>query len=375
MEPTPTTLAGPFGIQADNCTDPSFNNCTVLRNHTDHEDDDRIGTAGNKAMTVINILLYSAVFVCGTLGNGAVVWVAGFRMKRSPVTVYFLSLAAVDFTFVATLPLLITLLVHHHWPFDHTACKVLPSFIIFNMYASVYLLSAISLDRYFAVVQPILALRIRSTGVAWVVCAVSLCAAALSTLPSFLYREVIEDDIGLSWCMVNYGEEEDVIMVAVGVFTLLAGFLLPLVAICFCYMCVVHKMRSMSRVHTSRRARSVRLIAAVVAAFFVCWFPYHILVVVKLVPIESEEAFHHLMDTMNFLQPLAVGIAITNSCVNPFLYVFVGREFRKTLLRSSPILRQLEAALGEEASGGSALSQQGTKSSSDSGQMSQVHQL
>uniref|UniRef100_A0A8B9ICZ8 G-protein coupled receptors family 1 profile domain-containing protein n=1 Tax=Anser brachyrhynchus TaxID=132585 RepID=A0A8B9ICZ8_9AVES len=40
------------------------------------------------------------ICLCGLVGNGAVLWLLGFRIRRNPITVYILNLAVADFTFL-----------------------------------------------------------------------------------------------------------------------------------------------------------------------------------------------------------------------------------------------------------------------------------
>ena len=40
------------------------------------------------------------ISLCGLVGNGAVLWLLGCRIRRNPITVYVLNLAVADFTFL-----------------------------------------------------------------------------------------------------------------------------------------------------------------------------------------------------------------------------------------------------------------------------------
>ncbi|XP_013808894.2 mas-related G-protein coupled receptor member H-like [Apteryx mantelli] len=88
---------------------------------------------------------------CGLVGNGAVLWVLGFCIRRNPITVYILNLAFADFTFL--LSMLTSALLNI---LENISCSPsefliylrplwLLSFCAYNM--GLYLLTAISVER------------------------------------------------------------------------------------------------------------------------------------------------------------------------------------------------------------------------------------
>ncbi|XP_014383299.1 C3a anaphylatoxin chemotactic receptor-like, partial [Alligator sinensis] len=109
--------------------------------------------------------------ILGVLGNGAVIWVTGVEMKRTVNTVWFLNLAVADLLCCLALPFLAMPLIRdHHWALGSFPCKLLPSLTILNMFASVFVLTAISADRCALVTLPIWCQNHRSARLAWAVC-------------------------------------------------------------------------------------------------------------------------------------------------------------------------------------------------------------
>ena len=96
---------------------------------------------------IMSAVIVSVVCVLGVVGNGVVIWVTAFRMKRTVSTVWYLNLAVADFLVTASLPLQITKYALVRWPFGWFMCKMDGVFFHMNMYSSIYTLVVISVDR------------------------------------------------------------------------------------------------------------------------------------------------------------------------------------------------------------------------------------
>ena len=47
--------------------------------------------------SISSLVIFILVFIIGIPGNGLVIWVAGLKMKRSVIIIWFLNLAVADF--------------------------------------------------------------------------------------------------------------------------------------------------------------------------------------------------------------------------------------------------------------------------------------
>ncbi|KAM3921898.1 chemerin-like receptor 1 [Leptodactylus fuscus] len=302
----------------------------------------------------LSIIIYSIAFLLGTTGNGLVIWIAGFRMKRTVNTVWFLNLAIADFIFTFFLPLSIAYTaLGFDWPFGTLLCKLNSTVAFLNLFASVFLLTIISADRCVSIVRPVWAQNHRTTRLAIAIAmAIWLLAFCLCS-PYLAFRDTITDnETNVTHCYNNYAFSTDFddlevvalrsmrhqVMISV---RFLFGFLLPFGLILVFYSLMALKLR---RSHLSWSSRPFKVMATVVVAFFICWFPYHILSVLEVV-------MHHwdnktLKSAVLIGSPLATSLAFFNSCLNPFLYVFLGRDFKESLRRS--ILLAFESAFSEE---------------------------
>uniref|UniRef100_A0A8C8SD04 G-protein coupled receptors family 1 profile domain-containing protein n=1 Tax=Pelusios castaneus TaxID=367368 RepID=A0A8C8SD04_9SAUR len=160
------------------------------------------GASLQGAMHVVSMVIYSIAFVLGVTGNGLVIFIIGFRMKRTVNTIWFLNLAVADFIFTFFLPLGIAYVaLGFHWPFGRALCKINTAVAFLNMFASVFLLTVISADhRCISVVCPVWAQNHRTPRLAtlvaltvWVV-ALALCSPNIyfrHTAPSYHNKTII----------------------------------------------------------------------------------------------------------------------------------------------------------------------------------------
>ncbi|KAJ6663809.1 hypothetical protein lerEdw1_009888 [Lerista edwardsae] len=305
------------------------------------------------AMRMLSVAVYSLAFLLGVVGNGLVIFVTGFRMKRTVNTVWFLNLAVADFVFTFFLPLSAAYMaLDFHWPFGKALCKLNSAVAFLNMFASVFLLTVISMDRCVSVMYPVWGQNYRSPRLAsMVVVGVWVAAVALSS-PYLAFRDTRPSDLveNTTHCYNNFalsddfqsseaaelGERRHQVMVLT---RFVVGFLVPFSIILFCYGIITAKLKGN---RLTRSGRPFKIMVAVVLAFFICWFPYHVF---SFLEMSVTMVTPWLQTVLVVGIPLASGLAYLNSCLNPFLYVFVGQDFREKLRMS--VLAAFESAFSE----------------------------
>ncbi|XP_067323371.1 proto-oncogene Mas-like [Anolis sagrei] len=95
----------------------------------------------------------------GLLGNGMVIWLLGFHMKRNPFTTYILNLSIADFgvlVFLISTAALVMSMVQYNGINIHSIFFLIFLELFFFTYsASQYILTAISIDRSVAILFPL----------------------------------------------------------------------------------------------------------------------------------------------------------------------------------------------------------------------------
>ncbi|XP_032626668.1 C5a anaphylatoxin chemotactic receptor 1-like [Chelonoidis abingdonii] len=296
----------------------------------------------------VSLVLYSLVFLLGVPGNAAVIWVTGFGMKRTVNTIWFLYLAVADLLCCLALPFLAVPVARgNRWELGDFACKLLPSLTILNMFASVLLLMAISVDRCALVTRPIWCQNHRTTRLAWGLSGAAWLLALLMTLPTLIFRTTRTKEFSDKvMCVLEYARVasyQTTVEVSVATFRFAAGFLVPFVVIATCYGLVLARVRGSCLV---RWHRPTVVVLVVIVSFFVCWLPYHVVGMI-LASYTPSARLYKLADTT---QPLVVSLAYVNSCLNPIIYVGMGWGFWGLVKsRLADVLQEEGAALGGEA--------------------------
>ena len=296
------------------------------------------------AFDLILFIMYCLVFVLGGLGNGAVIWVTGFRLKKSINAIWFLNLAVSDFLFVVFLPLTVTdEVMGGRWPFGSFMCKLNYSVDILTMYTSAYVLVAISVDRCVAVVWPVWAQNHRSVRKAsYASLGVWALSLTLSTPGFILIDTRTFQNSTISYCYINPSNDEGPLaeveqrrhqIWAWDLSRLLLGLVVPLSIIVSC-LAVVWRKNSLAGSHLGH---PLKITAAVVTAYFLCWAPFHIMTFIP----------KHSISEMAMLF-IAVSLMLLSRCVNPLLYVLMGQGKGKGC---KPVLKVLESVFAEEEPG------------------------
>ncbi|XP_078713401.1 apelin receptor A-like [Lampetra fluviatilis] len=379
LHSTSPTSSAPLSPSASPSSSSSFNETSTASGSSNHTSSgfpydynygyDTVGTEcdyseWNVTPTLIPIV-YSLVFVCGLVGNGLVVWtIARLKTRKRNTDLYIASLASADLVFVLTLPLWAAYTaLDYHWPFGGFLCTLSSCVSMLNMYASIFCLTCLSLDRYVAVVCSLRSHSFRTARVTKALLAgvwtfsslMALFTAALATTKTIAEDRADADDVsyddddgygasgGRVVCVVEYsslgsnGEmSPDWWNAMAGLFHTSASFVLPEVVMIYCYACIMAKIQNHFthvRRESDKRRRLLRTIFNLVLTFTVCWLPFHAVKVTNALVHFGVLPTRCGLERFIFVGlPYTVSLAYVNSCLNPFLYAYFDPHFRSTCL-------------------------------------------
>lgn len=280
---------------------------------------------------------YFIIFIIGLIGNGAVMAIMCYLHLKSVPDVYIFNLALADFLFVVTLPLwAISMLFHYNWPFGSVMCIICAVLAALNMYASIFFITCMSIDRYHGIVHTMKSLKTRTVGYARKLSVFIWFLAFLASIPTIIFRRNYYSELRKSFsCTMRYPHNTTAEWGAgMDLMKNTVGFIIPFLFQGVFYFLIYKNLHSSrSQIKKERQSKALRLVLSVVLAFLLCWLPFQLVtfirVLMRLKIITDCETIGNIQTAL----PITISIAYANSCINPILYCFVGGRFRKCLLK------------------------------------------
>ncbi|KAE8752645.1 Periviscerokinin Receptor [Frankliniella occidentalis] len=316
-------------------------------------------------------VIYVVIFVTGVIGNVAVCVVIVRNASMHTATNYYLFSLAVSDLALLLLGLPYELSVYwqqYPWTYGEVLCKFRALVSEMTSYTSVLTIVAFSLERYLAICHPLQSYRmsglrraVRIIAVLWIVSFVA--ALPFSVLSTVHYLEwpigsgLLAPESAFCAMLDSYMVYET---------SSLLFFLLPMLVMVVIYGRIGSKIRSRGRhslgkrvegtMHgetkqTQTRKAIIRMLSAVVIAFFLCWAPFHSQ---RLVYLYGQD-LPHFAEINAWLYYVTGVLYFFGSTVNPILYNLMSVKyrmaFRETLCGSlSPSAAAARGGFREQSS-------------------------
>ncbi|XP_053610947.1 neuropeptide CCHamide-1 receptor-like [Plodia interpunctella] len=297
--------------------------------------------------TYIVPIIFALIFVIGVVGNGTLVavFVRHKAMRNVPNT-YILSLALADLLVIITcVPFTSIVYTIESWPWGATVCRLSEAAKDVSIGVSVFTLTALSADRYFAIVDPLR--KLHATGgskratrltVATAI-GIWILAGILATpayMGSYVRTFVVNPTTQFLVCYpypVDWGEKYPPTMVLI---RFLVYYSLPLAVIALFYVLMArHLVLSTQNMPgemqgTQRQMRARRKVALTVLAFVLvfaaCFLPSHVFMMWFYYCPTAEEDYN---GWWHGLRIVGFCLSFLNSCVNPIALYCTSGIFRK----------------------------------------------
>lgn len=282
---------------------------------------------------IVKLFFYAIIFLISVIGNTLVCIVIVRRHRMRTVTnCFILNLAVADLAITCIcIPFDIPVQENNYkWPYGSLLCKLLYPLQTMAMFASIFTLMAVSLNRYWAIVYPLQNQMSKRHAKGFI--SVIWLLSALVTLPYILVLRLDEETVSCEehWPVnVNYRK-------AYTLSLFLVQYVVPLTVITLVYLKIAREMRKcikkrktscinrdLSKSHQIERKRVVRMLIVVTALFAVCVLPNNIMWL--WLDFGNGEEYEHFWDVVAVTNI----ILFANSAANPIAYTICHDNFRE----------------------------------------------
>lgn len=192
---------------------------------------------GIGADNFITLLVFGLIFTLGVLGNSMVITVLA-RSKpgkpRSTTNIFILNLSIADLSYLLfCIPFQSTIYMMPTWVLGAFICKFIHYFFTVSMLVSIFTLSAMSVDRYVAIVHARKSCSIRVARHALIGVLVIWILSLAMAAPVMHHQNLFQRGENSTYCWEVWPDhtQKKVYVVCTFVF----GYVLPLLLISFCY--------------------------------------------------------------------------------------------------------------------------------------------
>lgn len=283
------------------------------------------GALGDLAATGAIGAVLLAMGAAGVAGN-VYALVATRRLPRAcaPMRVYVVNLALADLLYLLSIPFVVSTYVTREWHFGDVGCRVLFSLDLLTMHASIFTLTVMSRERCAAVLRPLDAVR-RSRGHRKALALGTWLLALLLALPMTLAVRLVRRG-HKSLCLPAWGPSTHRAYLTLLFGTSIVG---PGVAIGLLYVRLARAYWRSQRAafpHTRRlpNPRVLGLILGIVLLFWACFLPFWTWQLLA----QYRGAAPLAPRSSRIVNYLTTCLTYGNSCVNPFLYTLLSRNYR-----------------------------------------------
>ncbi|XP_015790474.1 tachykinin-like peptides receptor 86C [Tetranychus urticae] len=288
---------------------------------------------------VIWSIVFGLMILVAMVGNTTVIWiVTGHRKMRTVTNVFLLNLTIADLimaTFNGVFNFVYML--HSHWPFGQTYCKINNFIANVTVASSVFTITATSIDRYIAVVHPLKPRMTKHQVMLIIIMVWSL--AALLSLPNLLYSELFtipfQDGGYRVVCILVWPDGyagQSTLDYLYNLTFLAITYVIPMISLIITYSLMsrvlwgskgIGEETDIQRESIRSKQKVARMLIALVVLFAICWLPYHAYFLYSY-------HYPHINQSViiQHIYLFSYWLAMSNSMYNPLVYYWMNKRFR-----------------------------------------------
>ena len=276
--------------------------------------------------------LYGIIFLVSVVGNSLVCVVITRRRRMRTVTnLFVLNLAISDLAITCIcIPFDIPVQENiYRWPYGGFLCKILYPLQTLAMFASIFTLTAVSANRFWAIIYPLRKQMSKVHATATIIAIWLLCV--LLTVP---YMLVLRLDAETRQCVEEWPGTRYRKIYTASLFVL--QYLLPLTVITVAYLGIGLELRTstvgkntptlhavLDKAHRNEARKVVRMLIVVTLLFAICVLPNNVMWL--WLDFGSGGEYEHFWDVVAVTNI----VLFANSAANPVAYTICHEKFRE----------------------------------------------
>ncbi|XP_077977702.1 high-affinity lysophosphatidic acid receptor-like [Glandiceps talaboti] len=293
------------------------------------------------AILMIIMILFSV------LGNSIVCLIVYQKpAMRSAINLLLANLAFADIMIALTsMPFALVTIITTDWVFGDVMCQITAFFHALFSFEAVYILTSISIDRFFIIVRRKDKLNPNR---AKILIGTSWLFSCLISIPPVFGWSGYTFEVGRAQCMLE--KPENVADAIYAILQVLCLFYLPCLLMAYSYLCILNTVRRNScrvqnhpeslsvsqanklgltgitrparvNVDMSFKTRAFTTILLLFIVFVICWAPYAITQLIIL--------FHNTYPKSYVAETVILWLSYMNSAFNPIIYCWRIKKFRE----------------------------------------------
>ncbi|XP_012686497.1 urotensin-2 receptor [Clupea harengus] len=298
-EPSPNTTEQPLNASSQDSA-ATFTIGTILSFMC------LVGVSGN---------IYTLVVMCHTMRTAASMYI------------YIINLALADLLYLLTIPFVVCTHFLQGWYFGDVGCQILISMDFLTMHASIFTLTVMSTERYFAVLKPLDTVK-RSKSYRKAIAMLVWAASLILTLPMIIGIKLMAVGDKLM-CQSTLDPLSYKIYIS---FLFCTSIVAPGMIIGYLYIRLA-RTYWISQTETFKQTKKLPnqkvlyLIFTIVLLFWACFLPFWIWQLLG----QFYPAMRLSTKIKRIINYLTTCLTYSNSCINPFLYTLLTKNYKDYL--------------------------------------------
>ncbi|KAF7249078.1 Urotensin-2 receptor [Varanus komodoensis] len=271
--------------------------------------------------------LLSLMCIIGVTGNiYTLVVMCHYLRYSASMYIYIINLALADLLYLLTIPFIVGTYFIQEWYFGDAGCRILFSLDFLTMHASIFTLMVMSTERYYAVLKPLDTVK-RSKSYRKAIAMAIWVVSLLLTLPMLIMIQLVQGEKNI--CLPTWSKLSYKIYITILFCTSIVG---PGVVIGYLYIRLartywVSQTTSLKETKRLPNQKVLYLIFTIVLVFWACFLPFWIWQLLS----QYYEPFPMSHKAMRNINYLTTCLTYSNSCINPFLYTLLTKNYKEYL--------------------------------------------